>query len=85
MAVLTRQEKKDIASPWVQKVFEDAKKTGDLSFSDLEPAVQYTEDWIESNQASFASGLPQPFKSKTDASEKTFLFVYVAMKRAGLL
>ena len=85
MAVLTRQEKKKIASPWVRKVFEEARKTGNLSLSDLEPAIQDTEDWIRANQVSYLAALPEPFKSKTNGPEKTLLFVYVAMKRAGLL
>ena len=85
MVVLTRQEKKNIASPWVRKVFQEAAKAADLTLSDLEPAIQDTEDWIGDNQASFVAALPEPFKGNTNAAEKTLLFVYVAMKRAGLL
>ena len=85
MAVLTRQEKKDIARPWVQRVFADARKTANLSLTDMEPAIQATEDWIQANQSSFLLALPEPFRSNTDGTEKTLLFVYVAMKRAGLI
>ncbi len=85
MVVFTRQEKKNIASPWVQRVFLKARKAADLSLSGLEPAIQATEDWIDTNQASFVAALPEPFKSKTNGTEKTLLFVYVAMKRAGLI
>ncbi len=109
MTVLTRQEKKNIASPWVRKVFQEAMKTADLNLADLEPAIQAVEDVIESTGATLEfidSGVPQaskillvegitktqivavlpePFKSKTNGAEKTLLFVYVAMKRAGLI
>ncbi len=85
MTILTRQEKKDIASPWVGDAFREAKKAADLSLTDLEPAIQDTEDWIAANQASFVAALPEPFKASTNAAEKTLLFVYVAMKKAGLI
>ncbi len=85
MAVLTRAERKKIASPWVRKVIRDLGQSKNLTVTDLEAAVQYTEDWIEANQASYVAGLPQPFKSSTDASAKILLFVYTAMKRGGLL
>ncbi len=85
MAVLTRAERKKIASPWVRKIITELDQSKNLSLSDLEPAIQYTEDWIETNQASYVAGLPQPFKANTDADAKILLFIYTAMKRGGLL
>jgi len=85
MALLTRQEKKKIASPWVQKVFVDAKKTANLNLDDLDLVTQAAEDWVETNQASFVAALPEPFKTNTNAAEKTLMLVYVVMKRAGLI
>ena len=85
MAVLTRQEKKQIARPWVQKIFTDAKKVANLNFDDLALAAQAVEDWVEANQTSFVAVLPEPFKANTDAQEKTLMLVHVVMKRAGLI
>ena len=85
MAVLTRPERKKIASPWVRKVIRDLGQSQNLTFTDLEAAVQATEDWIEDNQASYVAALPQPFKANTDASAKILLFIYTAMKRGGVL
>ena len=85
MAVLSRAERKKIASPWVRKVIAELGQSKNLNFTDLEAAVQYTEDWIQSNQASYVSGLPQPFKANTNASAKILLFIYTSMKRGGLL
>ena len=85
MAVLTRLERKKIASPWVRKIITELDQSKNLTLTDLEAAVQYTEDWIEANQANYVAGLPQPFKANTDASAKILLFVYTAMKRGGLL
>jgi len=52
---------------------------------DLKAAVDATDDWIEANQTSFNTALPQPFRSNATLAQKTFLFCYVAMRRAGLL
>ncbi len=85
MAVLTRAERKKIASPWVRKIIRDLGQSTNLTVTDLEAAVQATEDWIAANQASYVAALPEPFKANTDASAKILLFVYTAMKRGGLL
>jgi hypothetical protein len=53
--------------------------------ADLRAAVDATDDWIEANQGAFNSALPQPFRGSATATQKTFLFCYVAMRRAGLL
>ncbi|KKL98195.1 hypothetical protein LCGC14_1826850 [marine sediment metagenome] len=84
MAVLTRAERKKIASPWVRKIITELGQSKNLTVTDLEAAVQATEDWIEANQASYVAILPEPFKTNTDASAKILLFVYTAMKRGGL-
>ena len=52
---------------------------------DLKAAVDATDDWLEANQTSFNSALPQPFRGAASLPQKTFLLCYVAMRRAGLL
>lgn len=44
-----------------------------------------TNTWIADNQASFNTALPEPFKTTATLEQKTLLFCYVAMKRAGLI
>jgi len=56
-----------------------------LTKPDLSAAISATDDWIDANQASFNSALPQPFRSTADLQLKTLLFCYVAMRRAGRL
>ena len=85
MAILTRAERKKAASPWVRKIITELRESKNLTVTDILAAFQYTEDWITANQASYVSGIPQPFKANTDASAKILLFVYTAMKRGGLL
>lgn len=56
-----------------------------VSKTELRAAIDATDDWIETNQASFNTALPQPFRGAATTPQKTFLFCYVAMRRAGLL
>lgn len=51
----------------------------------LRAALDATDDWIDANQTSFNNALPQPFRTQASLAQKTFLFCYVAMRRAGLL
>lgn len=52
---------------------------------ELRAAVDAIDDWIEANTASFNAALPQPFRTAATTPQKTFLFCYVAMRRAGRL
>lgn len=53
--------------------------------ADLRAAVDATDTWIDSNTSSYNSALPQPFRTAATLPQKTFLFCYVAMRRAGRL
>lgn len=59
--------------------------------ADVRAAVDATDAWIESANAAAApstgynSALPQPFRGAASSDQKTVLFCYVAMRRAGLL
>ena len=56
-----------------------------ITKADLKAAVDATDDWIDSNQASFNNALPTAAKNNLNLTQKTLLFCYVAMKRAGIL
>lgn len=58
---------------------------GAVTKPDLAAAVAATDSWIDSNAASFNTALPQPARNQLTAAQKTYLFCYVAMRRAGLL
>jgi hypothetical protein len=53
--------------------------------TDLAAAVAATDDWIDDNAATYNSALPQPARGALSSAQKTFLFCYVALRRAGLL
>jgi hypothetical protein len=67
---------------------------GDLSGvskTELRAAVDAIDNWIESAQGAsppsvgFNAALPQPFRSQATVAQKTLLFCWVAMRRAGVL
>lgn len=51
----------------------------------LQSAVDATDQWIEDNQTSYNNALPAAVKNNATLVQKTFLFCYVAMRRAGRL
>jgi hypothetical protein len=51
---------------------------------DLAAAVAACDDWIEANATAFNTALPLPFRTSATAAQKTLLFCWVALRRAGL-
>jgi hypothetical protein len=63
----------------------------DVTKAELRAAVDAVDNWIESASGTaapsvgFNAALPQPFRSQATTQQKTMLFCWVAMRRAGLL
>ena len=59
---------------------------GTVAFNkaELAAAVDATDDWIEANTASYNAALPAAFRTKASLLQKTLLFCWVALRRAGL-
>lgn len=55
-----------------------------LSTSELLAAVNATDAWIDANQASFNSALPQAARDNLTAAQKTLLFCAVALARVDI-
>lgn len=51
---------------------------------DLKAAINATDTWIDTNQASFNSALPTAARNNLTTAQKTILFCAVAAMRAGL-
>lgn len=51
--------------------------------SDLLDAIIATDQWIETNSASFNASLPTSFRANATASQKTILLCAVALARVG--
>ena len=62
-----------------------------LTKPDLRAAVDAVDDWIEAAQGvappltGLNAALPQPFRGQATIQQKTLLFCWIAMRRAGLL
>jgi len=56
----------------------------DLSKAELRAAVDATDVWIDSNQASYNAALPVPAQTNLTLAQKTFLFCSVALMRVGV-
>lgn len=63
----------------------DASIGSSFTKGDLDAAAAAVDTWITNNQASFVAALPEPFKTASSAAQKTLLFCYIALKRAGVI
>lgn len=80
---LTTNQKADVARQWAQKFFLGV--TANFTHADLNAAAGATDDYIESIQSAYNAALPLPFRSDATLQQKTLMFCYVALKRAGLI
>jgi len=55
-----------------------------LTKADLQAAVNATDTWINTNQASFNSALPSAAQNAMTPEHKTLMFVAVAMARISI-
>lgn len=82
MAVLDAQNRR---RTWAHIMRQSGAFPPDVVKGDLRAALDATDTWIENNQGAFNAALPEPYKTAATAAQKTLLFCYVAMRRAGLL
>ncbi len=85
MAIMTEQQRTETMRTWVNKEFVEKQMLANLDTVEIKAAVDTTDTWIDNNEASFNTALPEPFKSTATAEQKTLMFDYVAMKRSGLI
>lgn len=81
MTLLDSTSRARVVAQWMRKNLEASS----FSKAELAAAVDSTDQWIEDNTASFVAAIPSGFRTKSSATQKTLLFVYVLMRRAGLL
>ncbi len=54
-----------------------------VSKSVLRAAVDATDEWIDDNQADYVASLPAAAQAGLTGAQMTFMFVCVALSRAG--
>lgn len=74
----------DTISAALQRVWSGSREGCTFSKAELRTAASNTDAWIEANAASFNSALNVGFRNKATQVQKTLLFCYVALKRAGM-
>ncbi|NIV29465.1 MAG: hypothetical protein GWN58_08130 [Anaerolineae bacterium] len=57
---------------------------GDLTKQELLAAVNATDTWIDDNQVSYNTALPEPAKTELTQDQKTLMFCAVALMRVSL-
>jgi hypothetical protein len=80
MAVLTDTDRKAL---WA-RFMEDLSRNRELiavNKADLRATVDAIDSWVDNNQASFNSALPEPAKTNLTAKQKAALLMYVVNKR----
>lgn len=84
MAALSDADRVEITAK-LQRLANWAAIACGITKAELKAAVDATDDWIDTNQTSFNNALPTAAKNNLNLTQKTLLFCYVAMKRAGIL
>lgn len=82
MAVLDTTNRARIAFQWMRN---QGGALAGVTKTDIRAAVDATDDWIDSNQGSFNTALPTAARNNLTLVQKTLLFCFVAMRRAGRL
>lgn len=81
MAIMSDEERRRC---WAQFMRANAEPIS-ITKADLRAALNATDQWIDDNAGAYNLALPQPARGALSATQKTLLFVYVAMRRRGLL
>lgn len=81
MAIMSNEERRRC---WAQFMRTNTEPLS-ITKAELRAAVDATDQWIEDNSAAYNAALPQPARGAMSATQKTLLFVYVAMRRRGML
>lgn len=81
MAVMSAEERRRVWAHFMRLNTESVS----ITKAELRAAVDATDQWIDDNAAAFNLALPQPARGALSATQKTLLFVYVAMRRKGFL
>lgn len=81
MALLDATNRTRLGNQWMRFNTEPCAFTK----ADLAAAVNATDNWIDGNQSAYNAALPLPFRTAASLQQKTLLFCYVAMRRAGIL
>lgn len=81
MALLDATNRARTVAQWMRENTEISS----FNKAELTAALAATDAWIDGNQSSFNTALPVAFRNSASLTQKTLLFCFVAMRRAGRL
>lgn len=81
MAILDATARARTTAQWMRENLEASAFTK----ADLVAAIAAVDDWVEANQTSYNTALPQPFRSSATAAQKVTVLAYVLWRRIGRL
>jgi len=84
MAVLPDTDRRRIWRGLMRWWSARAETVAGLTKEQLYNAIAATDAWIESNQASYNTALPQPARGQLTLAQKTLLLCAVALMRVDL-
>ena len=88
MAAFTTADKVAVAREFYERHFQFQSIATPWSKAELSAAIDSINNWIDTNQASFASALSSgapAFQAASSSTQRILLFTYVALRRAGVI
>lgn len=89
MAVFTPTDKIVVGNAYYTKHFQFIPgATTPWTKAELAAAIDSINNWVDANQANFVSTLATDapvFSTNSNAQQKTLLFAYVILRRAGII
>lgn len=82
---LTDEQHAEGMRQWVGKVFVEGGETATMTTEQIKAAFAAIDAWVDDNQASFNTALPEPFKGAATAEQKAVLLCFVVMKQVGII
>lgn len=84
MAILSETERRNLWARFMEDLSNRREAIG-INKADLRAAVDAVDTWVENNQASFNSALPETARTGLTANQKAVLLMYVVNKRYEVL
>ena len=85
MTVLSDVDRNTALREFVHKAYAELAQRANFDVALLRQAINETDAWIDSNATSYNNALNATFRTSASAQEKTLMFCYVALKRAGVI
>jgi hypothetical protein len=84
MAVLTSTDRERVRN-FVMRLARAVVGSWGVTKTELRELIDDTDDWIDSNASAYNTAIRVGIRNKFTTPQKTLVFCYVAMRRAGIL